>query len=155
MSMSLNELLRALYSADENARALFDWAVDRQRDVSGTTVDRICEITAANRNSAVELAKKLDEIGCADFVVGRRGAKTRLEWKFSLKELGNVAAGHSNQLSPQEDSDEAVAASNLVEMRSYRFPLRSDLEISVSIPVDLNQREAQRLANFLQTLAVE
>ena len=54
------------------------------------------------------------------------------------------------------DSDEAAPGeeAHTVDMLDHPFHLRADLQIVVSLPVDLTEREAERLGKFVQSLPV-
>ena len=83
--------IRELYSIDENAKSFFDWAASRKNDAAETSVDRISEVVGISRGLANELAKAICEAGCGDYIVGRKGWKTRVRWNFSLRSLGATA----------------------------------------------------------------
>ena len=51
-------------------------------------------------------------------------------------------------------SSDAETDDNSGEMRDYVFPLRSDTDATFELPIDLTQKEAERLSAFLKTLAV-
>ena len=52
-----------------------------------------------------------------------------------------------------EISGEAVEGDDTAQLREHSYHLRSDLEIAVSLPLDLTEREAERLALFIRSLA--
>lgn len=85
--------LRVLYAHDEKARIFFDWAANRTNDTAETSVDRIAQKTQSSYADARNLAKRLCEVSLGEFVVGRKGWKSRVRWKFSLRSLGKAAAG--------------------------------------------------------------
>ena len=64
----------------------------------------------------VKFLKELDEIGIGDFKYGRRGAKTRIVWKFSPRSVGDVAQGKSSQL---EGYDEAADSAPYFAQQLY------------------------------------
>ena len=107
--------VRALYKEDPDAKQLFEWAASRQRDVMETSVDRMIQKLRIHRSTAISLARKLEEAGCGEFIVGRRGSPSRLRWAYSLISLGKVAAGETEDIEEaydpvleEEEADQAA-----------------------------------------------
>jgi len=107
--------LQALYKSDPIARRLFDWIAARQRDASETTIARFAAKLRITRAEAVTLARQLEEAGCGEFIVGRRGSESRFAWAYSRISLGQAAAGESaeleeitNPMAIGEEEDESV-----------------------------------------------
>ena len=98
MSNDIAQRVKQLYAEDANARIFLDKAASRQRDASITSVDRIVGLLGLSRAEAVRLAKKFDDIGCADFIVGRHSAPSRIRWHFSLISLGKIGSGELAEL---------------------------------------------------------
>jgi hypothetical protein len=92
--------LKEMYETDEAARIFFDWAALRRNDATSTSIDLLAQKADTDPRAAREIAKQLAEIGCGDFVVGRRGAKSRIVWTVSLKSIGKAAAGRSGEIEP-------------------------------------------------------
>lgn len=105
------EPLRLLYENDQAANTLFKWAVERQNDASQTPIDRL-EQMGIDRKKAIELARELERLGYAKFVMGRRGSRSRIEWKRSLKSIGRAAIGDA----PTADSGAAELHDMSAEM---------------------------------------
>lgn len=150
--------LRRLYSTDEVAARFFDWAAGRQRDARETTIDHLTYLLRIGRREAMDLAKSLDKLGCGEFLVGRRGAKSRIKWQFSLRSMGDVAKGGADQLTKvtvedQEDLESTephkVGGNGDIQ---HSYQLRSDCRLALSLPRDLTKKEAERLATFIQSL---
>src|SRR5215217_3712849 len=97
-------VLQAMYKADGVARRLFDWVASRKNDASETTIDRFSAKLGINRGEAVALAKKIEAAGCGEFLVGRRGSKSRFVWAYSCISLGQAAAGESTDLEAVTDA---------------------------------------------------
>lgn len=93
IAKALADDLKVLYGRDATARAFFDWAAERKNDAAETSVDRISQIINDSYSEARELAKRLCEIGAGEFIIGRKGWKSRISWKFSLRSLGQAARG--------------------------------------------------------------
>jgi hypothetical protein len=87
--------VQALYKEDERIQAFFDWAAARANDAAETSVDRISHVAGASYAEAREFAKQLCELGCGEFVIGRKGWKSRIRWAVSLRSLGKVARGEN------------------------------------------------------------
>jgi hypothetical protein len=85
--------LRRLYSEDDAAKRFWDWAAGRTNDAVETSVERLMQMAQIGRSEAVELARAFDEIGCGEFIVGRKGWKSRIRWARSLRSLGRAAQG--------------------------------------------------------------
>jgi len=94
--------LRKLHKERDSARTLLDWAASRTNDAAETSVERLMQMARVGRPEAVELARVLEEIGCGEFIVGRKGWKSRMRWSYSLRSLGKAAQGQTAQL---EDVD--------------------------------------------------
>lgn len=146
MNRDINDMvvedIKRLYAGDADARAFLDRAASRQRDASATSIDRImtaCELTRAD---AVRLAKRFEEIGCAEFIVGRRGALSRVEWRFSLISLGKIASGETTELEsvggdaePDEntpDTKEFEQAAGSLSLREAKEGLARSLGVPVA-----------------------
>ena len=90
--------LRKMFATDDAARKFFLWAANRQNDATQTSIDYLAAKAGADRKRALEIAKELEELGCGTFMVGRRGAKSRIIWDASLKSIGSAAAGTSPEV---------------------------------------------------------
>src|SRR5437868_192897 len=90
--------IKALYETDPVAKGLFDWLANRTNDVAETSVDRICQMVDVDRYQAIDLARILADIGVCDFIVGRKGWKSRVRWRYSVSSLGFAAKGQSEQI---------------------------------------------------------
>ena len=109
--------IQTLYKSNNTARSFLDGAARRLRDASASSIDLISRSLGISRGEAVSLAKALEAAGAGQFVVGRRGSRSRFVWAFSCISLGRIAAGEEAELEaptdPEpEDSDEEVAASD-------------------------------------------
>lgn len=98
--------IRTLYREDDIARELFDQCARRQKDASMTSVDRLSERLDIPRGDTVSLARRLEDAGCGAFIVGRRGSKSRFEWRYSCISLGKAAAGETSNI---DEVDEGVS----------------------------------------------
>lgn len=98
VNSTMSEGLRELYEEDAGAREFLKWASERQNDATITSIDRLEQKAAIDRRKAIELAKQFDRLGCGRYIIGRRGAPSRIEWQFSLKSIGRAAVGESGTL---------------------------------------------------------
>ena len=99
--------LKKLYATSPPARDWLDHAAGRKRDAQASSIERLMAVCDVGRADAVSLARQFDEIACADFKVGRRGQKSRLEWRYSLTSLGKAASGETESLDQiDRDADE-------------------------------------------------
>jgi len=73
----------------------------------------------AARGDAIAFCKKLEAIGCGAFKVGRHGKKSRMEWRWTLRSIGAVASGRSDEVEIREAEEEEE------ELLRIEVPLRS------------------------------
>jgi hypothetical protein len=59
------------------------------------------------------------------------------------------------EITPRSASHSAVDVSGGNAVSSHRFPLRSDLDVALSLPRDLSFAEAARLSAFITALAID
>ncbi|QYE37043.1 hypothetical protein KZX46_21040 (plasmid) [Polymorphobacter sp. PAMC 29334] len=95
--------IRVMYQDDNINRELFDQCAQRQKDASVTSLDRLSHLLGISRGEAVALARRLEEAGCGQFIVGRRGSKSRFEWAYSCISLGKAAAGETSSIDQVEE----------------------------------------------------
>jgi len=145
--------LRDLYKTEEFAR-FFEWASDFKNDVSQTTVSRIQDQIGTRsdgtRGSVLDFCKKLEAAGCGRLVLGRHQRKTRMEWAYTLRSIGAVARGDTNELEPREaESDEE--GSNQPAMMRIEIPLRANHpRASLELPEDATEFDIRKLIDFIQ-----
>jgi hypothetical protein len=150
--------LKNLYRENAVAQALLDWFAERRNDSSRTNVDRVLAVLShagipASRAAVTEIFRELERLGCGEYFIGRRGWRSRFEWKVSLVSVGQVAAGEAVPIEevapdPVADAEEEAAS----EMLQHTFALRLGLHITFGLPGDLTTTEATRLADFIKTL---
>jgi hypothetical protein len=114
-------------------------------------------------NDMVRSAKQLPpEIGT--FKAGRRGHPSRIDWAapvgslcghdFTEQEssaLGGIDAEPQNEAESPVKTPHCVV-SGAEAMIEHPFALRPGLRVTLSLPADLTQIEAERLATFLRSL---
>ena len=145
ISKSVIDSIRRLYKSNPAAQALFDRLAARERDATSTSIDRLSKVIGISRGEAVALARALEQAGCGEFVVGRRGQKSRFRWAFSCISLGQVASGEDVNLEAAEDplpesEEDALEASEVLGDGGPTAPLtladaKAALSKSLGIPV--------------------
>ena len=95
--------IRALYDENPHATRLFDWTASLERDADETTVERFMRKLEISRGEAISLARELEEAGCGEFIVGRKGWSSRFRWAYSRVSLGQVASGEAEELEEASD----------------------------------------------------
>jgi hypothetical protein len=133
--------LKAMNFESAAAKNFFQWAANRLNDATQTSIDYLGQRAATDRRGAIELAKQLDELGCGEFVVGRRGAKSRVVWKASLKSIGLAAIGESLQIESIDPELVAETVDLKDDAPHSSSPLtiseaKSRLAASLGVPVD-------------------
>ena len=104
-----------------------------------------------SRGDVIWVFRKLDSFGCGSFKVGRKGHQSRFEWDVKMVEVGQAAAGETEQVeevSPEEAGEENGGNS----LFKHTFRLRPDQSVTVELPADLTSQEAARMARFIETL---
>jgi len=169
-------LLRDLYNENPVARAFLDHAASRAYNQRETKTDRALAILRPtipdiSRGDIVRLFRELETAGCGRYIVGRHQHPSRFAWDYPMRDIGQIASGDRE---PDEDDETACFATSTAPdidttdataratdeddpedlLRSHAFPLRSDLELTLSLPRDLTRDEAVRLAFFVRSLAV-
>ena len=150
-------VLRDIYMGDEKTRVVLNSFADRGRSQSLTTVDSLVnrlKNADVSRQTIVRLFKHLEELEFGSFKEGRRGHPSRFSWFSSCIDIGKAAQGVASDIATIQDGlpleeDESDRQGTLVD---HSYFLRSGLTIKLSLPNDLNEREAERLASYVKTL---
>ncbi|UFN51584.1 hypothetical protein LPC08_25305 (plasmid) [Roseomonas sp. OT10] len=154
ISQAKAKALQSLYRDPDN-HPFFTWAAGRQKDSRETSVDTVRRHGQLGHEAAVGLLQDLANAGFGRFVVGRRGAKTRIVWDYSIRDVGAAASGSTKEIH-KVDEDEVVedeaAEGDDGALVEHVFNLRPGLRISIELPADLTSREAERLAKFIEAL---
>lgn len=90
------------------------------------------------RDQVIRLFKKLEKTGYGQYVVGRRGQPTRLEW--------------NEQANERDENSGLLQNTAMAPLIDHKFFLRPTFEVSLQLPIDLTLEEAERLSNFVKTL---
>lgn len=133
-------------------------------NVSETTVEKFEKLLADQgldipRWSLIAGLKGMDSIDFGRFIVGRRNHLSRFRWNESPAKafeivMNNEGESHQNG---ERNEDVGVAGQKADHLTHadffvHKFLLRPDFEASVKLPLDFSQKEAARLAKFLETI---
>ncbi|MHB1022034.1 MAG: hypothetical protein ACYC46_05110 [Acidobacteriaceae bacterium] len=146
--------LRNLYK-EEHSKIILDDFSKRNKGQRVTTVDQVLNRlrdAGLSRWAVIALFKELERLSYGRFIEGRKGHLSRFVWSSNQIEVGKVAQGELNSIAPV--STEKKGEGGFEEIRSYQFPLRAGTDATLQLPSDLTQREAERLAAFIKTLAL-
>ncbi len=124
------EGLREFYQVSGAAKKILDWAANRTNDAAETNLDRIMQRTAVTRGEAVEFARRINDLDCGVFVVGRKGARSRIRWSYSLKSMGEAAQGQANTL---VELDPEIAE-DAVDQQAPGMDAVPEVEAALTIP---------------------
>ena len=149
--------LRNLYQNNAIARVFLDEMAGRARNQSETKIDRILVLLQTgnneiNRSQIVQLFRQLQEVGCGQFVTGRWGWPSRFVWNVGSLAASRVASGEEQEVEPVMEAGDQTGE---VDELEHTFNLRPDYQVSLTLPLDLTQSEAERLAGFVRTLPME
>lgn len=81
----------------ESLRAMLSYAFEDE-----TTVNELQGIWDADRSYAIERAKQLEAAGACDFIVGRKGAKSRVRWKVDPSMVARIGLEFSDPKPAQQ-----------------------------------------------------
>lgn len=161
--------VQSIKNYTEDFKPIFEMLSKKEQPVKATTVDSIVSSSHLSRAQVIDLFKKLAEAGAGEFRMGRRGQPTRIEWAYNLSDVGKLALGEADEIKPLY-ADEGrkgprsmpsvphkrgrpVGSKNKTsELNDHVYLLRNDVKVHFKLPKDLNQNEAKRLAEFVQTL---
>jgi hypothetical protein len=146
--------LRELYQESESARAVLNDFAERRRRQHVTKLDQLLNrVAGVTRSEAIRVFRTLEEIGCGEFIEGRKGHPSRFSWADDLTDVGRAARGEVPSVATldEDEEDDNRNGKNAFE-REHPFELRDNYIARVRVPADLNEREAERLAMFVRSL---
>jgi len=145
--------LSDLYADSESAKVILNDFAERFRKRRVTTLDQILNRAAGvSRPEAIRVLRSLEDIGCGEFIEGRKGHPSRFAWTDDLTAVGRAARGEVTSVSPLEDEEEDDTDKKNLFEREHPLELRDDYIARVRVPADLTEREAERLATFIRSL---
>lgn len=156
-SIKLGKQLALLYATDTVFAALVDWFYQRRVGSLETKVRVAASKTRQSESDIRSTFTKLEELGIGVFILGRRGAESRMRWNYDVKSLALVARGDIDEPVDvsevaQEGDDDDDLNGSLVE---HEFRLRAEFKVTVALPVDLTKGEAERLSAWVKSLPFE
>lgn len=162
--MSKIKLLKNLVSSSEVAKVFFESLAARVKNYRITTVEQTMRLTGGGRKEVVDLFKQMEGLDLGTFIVGRRNGVSRFEWSVLMVDTAKAAFGELEEIEPLESSDlEELEAEEHSEDKSeqetrwtrHAFVLRQrSSPITLDLPEDLTEHEAQRLAKFMLSLPI-
>lgn len=149
--------LREFYNENEHAKLILDDFAARTNNQRVTKVEQILsrlKLSDLPRWAVVKVFRELGEFGFGRFVEGRHGHPSRFIWSSSSVDVGRAAAGTAGiEIAPiPAEDDEEEDEGEEVPLVSHPFNLRPNLTVTIALPGDLTEKEAERLAGFLRTL---
>ncbi|HEY8595861.1 MAG TPA: hypothetical protein VIL84_11530 [Devosiaceae bacterium] len=153
---AIEDELQRLYKDDEVVHSIFDWFDGRQKDSREMPARVAADRTGYEYGEIIRVFRKFDELGIGTFLVGRRGSESRLQWHYSIKSLAEAAKnGAEVRGTPRLGQGQALEDEDDDSMFAHAFQLRSNLRVEISLPVDLTDHEANRIAAFVKTLPLQ
>lgn len=155
--------LRRLYLEGGCAKAILDHAAARRKNSAKTDVDRL-EIVLRqeggkfSRREIIGALKRLKELHCGSFIMGRRGQPSRFEWAVEMIGLGRAAQGEQTDVEvldaggAETEEEEEPEAETLTDTVRHTYVLRQNFSVVLNLPGDLTTKESLRLAEFIKTL---
>jgi len=92
-------------------------------------------------NDFLAMLKLLQTLGYGKYIVGRKGGTTRFVWDQPMLDVARIATA------------QVGAPATTVTTKEHVFSVRPDWNISIEVPLNLTQKEADRLGDFVKTLA--
>lgn len=144
--------VRELGSRSSISVAFFDFLASRKRFSADLPLDVVSRaVPRASKSDLLAIFKEMEDLGLAELRLGRRGFKTRLTWVASPVDVVRAWTGELQEVLLEDGSDveEEVESADFVE---HIYQLRRDLQIRLELPADLSEKEASKLARWLETL---
>ena len=153
------DALRRTYAANQAAKAICDHLASRDRNQNETYLHRILfhldqDGVDFSKAEVIGAFRALETADCGKYVEGRRGRKSRFVWSVNSKHLAAVAGG-ADAAEAVEDETEEHEGDSESELLEHTYWLRPDLSVTIELPADLTQREANRLSQFSDSLSFE
>jgi len=153
--------LKRLYATNEAAHEILNYFAGRKNNKAETTVDRLHAVLVSEghtltRGELIDALRQMAALQCGEFKAGRKGHPTRMVWNVGIVSLGQVASGQATIVTEidngivEEDEGEKHLAD--CDSMTVTYPLRPELMVGLSLPKNLTQKEANRLADFIKTL---
>src|SRR5258706_12568120 len=105
----------------------------------------------------IDFFKELARLKVGRLLVGSRGKATRFLWDVPMLKVAATAAGAGPEAAQSRNGHAPIIPkqTNQGDIVSFQFVLRPGLVISLELPGDLSQTEAERLCKFIQALPLD
>lgn len=113
----------------------------REHPQSEVLPDLLMRKIGVERWQAISLLKELADAGYGNFILGRKGGKTRLEKAEFLPKLSLPSAPNEQNNAPENIGDCQI------------FLLRRTPPIHIKVPADITLDEAEKLGKWLTLIA--
>ncbi len=179
LSRAITAAIRRIAGGHRKFAPFFSWLAEQPEGTRETELDTIESGAGLSRLQAVALCKQLQDASVGRSVAGRRGRASRIEWSADPRAIGAALAQadgvtradeaegpDSEELSPartrssstlQRQAPAPTPAPTHPEREDedqHLFRLRQDRQVRLSLPMELTQGEAARLADFVRALGL-
>ncbi len=145
-----NSPLQELYKSNETARIILDDFASRTNNQRVTEVDQLMRRLRSadlHRTNVIWAFKTLATLGHGEFIVGRKGSASRFRWISNPIDVGKAAQGENLSITSMAEPDAPAG-----DMVTHQFNLRPGMPVTIDLPADFNEKEAERLSGFLRSL---
>src|SRR5262249_46227591 len=98
----------------------------------------------------IAVFQRLEDCGCGQFVLGRRGWPSRFVWSTSMISVGRAVTGEQEEV--EQLTEETTEAPSERDWITHSFHLRPDLTLELELPADPTGAEVARIAGFVEAL---
>lgn len=152
--MTSGDELRKLAEKNLTVNEFMEYLASRQRHASEMTVEKAMKaIPGATRAEVIQMFKSLETLGIGDWLLGRHGKKTRFEWKAYPGDVAKAWAGEIDGIPLEAKGTDFEDQEEEPDFVEHKLQLRRNIEISLSLPVDLSDKEASKIARWIENLA--
>jgi hypothetical protein len=146
--------IQNLYSEAEINRWIFDHFSTRTNNQRETKLDRIEHLLTEegyefNHGQVIHFFKRLEELDCGKYIIGRRGGRSRFAWSVNMLDVTRIAVGESESIEETDVEEDYVEDQDYID---HHFNLRPDERVEISLPADLTNEESKRLSQFILAL---
>ncbi|MEM8627376.1 MAG: hypothetical protein AAGF32_05500 [Pseudomonadota bacterium] len=145
---TLTAPLKALYRENDDARAFIDSLGSRKVGVRQTKVRVAADQCGLAHSQMLAVFRKLNALGIGKVKEGRNGHETRIKWRFHVVSIWEVATGQTMQLRELDDPNKDVFNAGT----EHSYAVRPDFNCTITLPADITDVEAVRIAKWLKTI---
>ncbi len=179
LSRAITAAIRRIAGSHRKFPPFFAWLAEQPEGTRETELDTIESAAGLSRLQAVALCKQLQDANVGRFVAGRRGRASRIEWSADPRVVGAVLAQADGatrtdgaewsdfkepspaRTRPSSTSQQqakaptpALASPEREEEDQHLSRIRPGRQVRISLPMNLTQGEAVRLADFMRALGL-